>query len=117
MPGRVFAADSRNVSPSLSGLKALGFRGLWGGSQGDAVSPSSPESNMRSRGGEEVCPLAFVIPANAGTQSQLRRRVRADWVPAFAGVTKEADAFHRKATSVFALDTMGSANIGTIRCR
>jgi hypothetical protein len=117
MPGRVFAADSRNVSPSISGLKALGFKGLSGGSQGDAVSPSSPESSMRSCGGKAVCPLAFVIAANTGTRSQLRLGTRADRVPTFAGMTKEADAFHRKATSVFALDTMSSANIGTIRCR
>ena len=83
---------------------------------------------------------SFVIPAKAGTQSQLGRRARADWVPAFAGMTKfrvgedshpqgdalgaqddivrrQVDAFAHEVTGLFTPPPMATANIGTIRRR
>ena len=35
----------------------------------------------------------FVIPAKAGTQSALALGRNCDWVPAFAGMTREGEAW------------------------
>ena len=61
-------------------------------------------------------PSIFVTPAKAGTRSQLRARGRADWVPAFAGMTRperggKSDAFRHKVTHFAAKFTLSTAKV------
>jgi hypothetical protein len=99
MPGRVFRADYRNVSPSISELKSLGFKGLWGVSQGDAVSPLSPESNMRSCGGKAASRHSSMILANTKVEVDEESKSQGDALGRQDDKScRQVDAFHRKLT-------------------